>query len=174
MKLGWWHAPSPRSERLAVWSVLLWHTWYGVTYPLFYSTSVSCNCGGPNQIKDWNLSLNCPFSPWNLNFLVVCTGFFFPVLLYFFCLFVFWEKSQGADWFVSALAFVLSLWNGSWCTAAEMVPISIYVCAASLTLLTLFAASSTLLSGGLLQGGALDKSQDLENGPCAQTSFCRV
>lgn len=48
------------------------------------------------------------------------------------------------------------------------------VCAARLTLLALLAASSMLLAGGLLQGSALDKNspknQDLENGPCAQTS----
>lgn len=88
-----------------------WQTWYQVVvaYPQFYSTSVTCDCGGPNQIKDWNLLLNCPFSSWNLNFLVVL-----PVLFFFFCLYFKKDSKALIDTFVSALAFVLSLWYGLW------------------------------------------------------------
>lgn len=58
--------------------------------------------------------------------------------------------------------------------ASELFPISIYVCASMLPLLALLAASPVLLSGGLLWGNVLDQNQDLENGPCAETSFCRL
>lgn len=55
-----------------------------------------------------------------------------------------------------------------------MVPISMYVCAARPTTLALLATSSMLLPGAWLQGSGLDQDQDLENGPCAGTSFCRL
>lgn len=105
----------------------------------------------------------------------LCAVFF--LILYFFACLSFKKDSKALiDTFVFALAFVLPSGMGSGVLLPVRWSLHAYVCvcAARLTLLALLAASSMLLAGGLLQGSALDKNspknQDLENGPCAQTS----
>lgn len=73
---------------------------------------------------------------------------------YFF--FFFLRRIQRlSDTSFSALSLALSLWDELWC-AAEMVSLSVQVCAARLTPFSLPATASMLLSGALIQGSDLD------------------